>query len=87
MVSNYGRIKNSKNGVMRNGKDNGRGYISVTLKSNGIQKYVYIHREVARAFLSDFNENLQVNHIDKNKSHNYITNKAKFYTYMIYVAI
>lgn len=74
MVSNYGRIKNSKNGVMRNGKDNGRGYISVTLKSNGIQKYVYIHREVARAFLSDFNENLQVNHIDKNKSHNYITN-------------
>lgn len=74
MVSNYGRIKNSKNGIIRNGKDNGHGYISVTLKSNGKQKYIYIHREVARAFLCDFNERLQVNHKDKNKSHNYVTN-------------
>lgn len=75
-VSNYGRIRNGESGRLRKPKDNGRGYCQVALKRYGQQRYVYIHREVARAFLPDFAEELQVNHIDKDKTHNYVSNLA-----------
>lgn len=73
-VSNYGRIRNSISGCIRKAKDNGGGYLTVTLKSHGEMKHVYVHREVARLFLSNFKEELQVNHIDKIKYHNYVSN-------------
>lgn len=73
-VSNYGRVRNKENGCIRKVKDNGRGYLNVTLKRRGKELYIYIHREVAKLFLPDFDETLQVNHKDKNKYHNYISN-------------
>ena len=73
-VSNYGRVRNQKNGCIRRAKDNGHGYLNITLKSHGNQLCIYIHREVARLFLPDFDEALQVNHKNKNKLHNYVSN-------------
>lgn len=72
-VSNMGKIRTS-NGKIRRDKDNGRGYRSMTLKKKGKSRTVYIHREVARCFLPDFDENLQVNHKDRDKTNNSLDN-------------
>lgn len=73
-VSNTGKIRNSKTGKEISQWDNGKGYKVCTLKARPYEKKVYVHREVARAFLKNFREDLEVNHIDKNKSHNYLSN-------------
>lgn len=73
-VSNYGRVKNSITGNILSQGDNGRGYCNVTLKARPYETKKYIHRLVAMAFLPDFDEKLQVNHIDKNKKNNHVSN-------------
>lgn len=73
-VSSKGRVRNSltKNYIALG--NNGKGYVNCKIKSNGITKTVYVHRLVAEAFLNNFNPDLQVNHIDKNKSNNQVEN-------------
>lgn len=73
-VSNYGRVRNSKTGNILSIGDNGHGYCNVTLKARPYEVKKYVHRLVAEAFLPDFDKNLQVNHIDKNKKNNNVTN-------------
>lgn len=73
-ISNYGNIKNSNTNIIRRLKDNGNGYLSCTLKSKGICKTVYPHRELARSFFDNFNPNLHVNHKDYNRKNNHISN-------------
>lgn len=53
---------------------NKRGYLYVNLCKNGKSKSVMIHRLVAKYFLPDFNETLQVNHKDGIKTNNNISN-------------
>ena len=74
MVSNLGRVKNSKTDHIMTIGDNGRGYCNCKIKTGGITKTVYVHRLVAEAFLPDWDPTLQVNHIDKNKKNNCVTN-------------
>lgn len=75
MISNLGRIKNTlTNHIIAVYFDNKRGYGRSKIKTNGITKTVYPHRLVAEAFLPDWNPELQVNHIDKNKSNNCASN-------------
>lgn len=74
LVSNLGRVRNSKTGNFIAIGDNGRGYCNCKLKANGISKTVYVHRLVAEAFLPDWGTKLQVNHIDKNKKNNRVDN-------------
>lgn len=74
-VSSWGNVRNDNTGYIRSlNSDNGRGYINLTLKANGEQTKIYVHREVARSFFDDFEEEKQVNHIDKNKKNNFLTN-------------
>lgn len=78
-VSNYGRVKNIKTEKILKGRDNGHGYLSVSLGSGDRKKRVYIHRLVAQHFI-DIPECLQkynrldVNHIDSNKQNNFYKN-------------
>lgn len=74
LISNYGRVFNSKTNHYIAIGDNGRGYKNCKLKSKGKTITVYIHRLVAQAFLTDWDITKQVNHIDKNKSNNKVTN-------------
>ena len=53
---------------------NSRGYYLVFLSKNGNEKCFKVHRIVAQAFLSDYKEYLQVDHIDRNRLNNNISN-------------
>lgn len=85
-VSNYGRIKSLQR-LVPHGNDyqviNERilklkiiktGYVHIAMNKNGIRKTKAVHRLVARAFLSDWDKNLQVNHIDGDKTNNNVNN-------------
>lgn len=55
-------------------KDNGTGYTQVTIKTDKKYYNFYIHRLVAEAFLDDYSDKLQVDHINGIKSHNRLEN-------------
>ena len=50
------------------------GYESVTLRKNGRQRRLYVHRLVAEAFLPNEQSLREVNHRDENKSNNTLEN-------------
>lgn len=89
-VSNLGRIRrlprhisfmrnnvlveySSKMIILRPNVDYG-GYWSVTLTKGSVSKFHQVHRIVAEAFLSDYSEDLQVDHVDEDKSNNAVSN-------------
>ena len=75
MISNLGRIKNAlTNHTIAVYFDAKCGYGHSKIKANGITKTIYPHLSVAEAFLPDWNPELQVNHIDKNKRNNCVSN-------------
>ena len=70
-VSNKGRVRNKRNGrVLKPMPNRDGGYYRVAL--NG--KCYYIHRLVAGAFFDGDHHNIDVNHIDGNKSNNELPN-------------
>ena len=86
-ISNLGRIKSLSRKTKR--KNNSyriikekilkpevvhTGYLMINLSKNSKTKKKFIHRLVAQAFLKEYNEKLQVNHIDGNKQYNIWTN-------------
>jgi hypothetical protein len=64
----YGKVKNLKAIPDR------YGYLTVTLRKDGIQKLCRIHRLMAKAFLSSYLEELDVDHIDRNRANNKLSN-------------
>jgi len=54
--------------------DNGHGYLRVNLSKDGKMKAICIHRLVAQAFLPDFCKELDVDHIDRDKTNNNLSN-------------
>lgn len=68
-ISNLGRVMNKDNRILKN-LDNGKGYLFIKLKG---AKF-YIHRLVAKHFVVNINNKIQVNHIDGNKSNNNFEN-------------
>jgi len=70
-VSSNGRIKNNKTGQLLSQRLNNNGYYRVTL--GHANNKVYVHREVAKAFLS-VSKNKVVNHKDGNKKNNRLSN-------------
>jgi len=82
-ISNFGRIKilpkkvNCLIGKSRINKErislgslDKEGYRQFSLISKGIEKKVKVHRLVASHFINSGNDNLEVNHIDFNRSNN-----------------
>lgn len=82
-VSNLGRVKSLSRVTSQNKilpeiilkpQIHGRGYFAVGLYKNGKITNNYIHRLVASTFIINQNNSLQVNHIDGDKSNNYVEN-------------
>lgn len=82
-VSNHGRVRSldryDNMGRFRKGKmlsigDNGRGYKNVGLNKDGLLRTVYVHRLVAQAFIPNYYDLPQVNHIDEDPSNNHVDN-------------
>lgn len=68
---NFGRPIKGKMLAQRAQKN---GYMTVKLRSNGIQKTFRVHRIVADAFCDNPNNLPEVNHIDENKKNNRANN-------------
>lgn len=73
-ITSCGRVWSYKAKKFLKPRDNGNGYLKVSLSKDGKQKDYYIHRLVAEAYIHNPENKPQVNHIDENKSHNYINN-------------
>lgn len=79
-ISNLGRVKSierqgnyNRNHILIGGKDS-KGYKIVSLRKNKKGFTKKIHRLVAEAFIPNFNNLPQVNHIDGNKLNNTVQN-------------
>ena len=78
-VSNLGRVKslgngksnNSKERILRPGKTT-NGYLKVCFCKDGKQKWFLVHRLVATAFLENPENKPEVNHIDEDKTNNFV---------------
>lgn len=60
-VSDMGQVKNSKGKILKP-YDNGNGYKKVTLRKEGKNFKLYVHRLVALHFVDGFEEGLTVDH-------------------------
>lgn len=56
--------------------DNGTGYLQVRLEVNGNKVAKYVHRLVAEAFLKKPRDDLEVDHLDSDKTNNSASNLA-----------
>ena len=73
-VSNLGKVKSKKTEKILKPYKTNKGYLTVGFWSNGKKKRLSIHRLVAQAFLSNFNNLPEVNHINGCKTDNNLNN-------------
>ena len=73
-VSNLGKVRNIKSGRVLKTSLNNNGYLRLFLCENNKRKHLYLHRIIATAFIDNPGEKPCVNHIDGNKSNNFVGN-------------
>ena len=73
-VSNIGRVRNVKTERILKPCITKDGYCQVGLCNNKSQKFLLIHRLVAQAFIENLDDKLLVDHSDRIKTNNYISN-------------
>ena len=73
-ITSCGRVWSYRSKKFLKNRDNGHGYKQVGLWHNNKQKIFYVHRLVAEAYISNPNNLLEVDHIDRNLSHNWVNN-------------
>lgn len=76
MISSYGRVLNTDSGKILKGSDpkhNG-GYITYCLIGNDGRKHDYLAHRLVIGTFNGYQNDMEVNHIDANKSNNHIDN-------------
>ena len=73
-VTSCGRVYSYKNKKFLTPVANKKGYLRVGLHKNGKEKKIFVHRLVAQAFIPNPNNLPEVDHIDNDKTHNYVNN-------------
>lgn len=75
-ITSFGVVLSYKNkkAIELKPRMNRKGYLYVNLCENAKYKSTSIHRLVAKYFLPDYSEELEVNHIDGNKTNNNVEN-------------
>ena len=74
MISNKGRIRNTKTNNILKGKITKDGYLEWCLSINGKKSSYLAHRLIYEVFIGELQENYVINHIDGNKLNNCIEN-------------
>ena len=73
-ISSHGRVRINKTSKILSLKYETNGYVRIGLTKDKKQKYFNIHRLVAFAFLEKKDEDIEVDHIDHNRSNNMLDN-------------
>jgi hypothetical protein len=73
-VSTFGNVKNVKTGRILKGFENGFGYLRVGLINEDSKCYMLIHKMASNAFLENPENKECVDHIDRNRKNNHISN-------------
>lgn len=73
-VSNLGKIRNIKTGIVLKPQLHSAGYLMHALYGHGKKKFLLLHRIIATAFIDNPDEKPCVNHIDENKLNNDLSN-------------
>ena len=73
-VTSCGKVWSYKNEKFLTPKANHKGYLYVCLCKDGQRKWCRIHRIVAEAYIPNPDNLPQVEHIDNDKTHNYVNN-------------
>lgn len=73
-VSNFGNVRHANRKKSLAPQENGNGYVYVTKKKNGKRINYYVHRLIAEVFCDNAKPDLEVNHIDFNRSNNKASN-------------
>ena len=72
-ISTFGNVRNKKTNKMMKLNSKG-GYLCISLVNSSGQKSFKVHRLVALAFIQNLENKTDVNHMDKNKHNNNISN-------------
>ena len=72
-VSNTGKVKSLKNSIILKERDL-RGYKRVALFKDGKPHDKRIHRLVGEVFIDNPDKKTEINHKDKNRSNNHVSN-------------
>ena len=73
-ITSCGKVWSYKKKKFLSPGENGDGYLFVILCKNNEMKKYYIHRIVAEAYLPNPENLPQVDHIDNDRTHNYLNN-------------
>ena len=73
-VTSCGKVWSYKRKKFLEPKDNGKGYLYVTLCKDGQKKMYRVHRLVAEAYIPNPENLPQINHKDENKTNNCLQN-------------
>jgi hypothetical protein len=73
-ISNLGRVRNDEKGTFLKGRNNGRGYLRVTLFKNGIPKMFSIHRLIGIYFIENVNNCKEIDHQNRDRLDNCVDN-------------
>jgi hypothetical protein len=78
-VSNTGKVRNDKTcRILKpfriDNSQNNKNYFRVDLNSKDNIRRIRLHRLIAKTFLEDYTEDLFVDHIDRNRLNNHISN-------------
>ena len=73
-VSNLGKVRNIKSGIMLKPWITKDGYLRHCLYKHNKRKNLLLHRIIATAFIDNPGKKPQVNHIDENKLNNDLSN-------------
>ena len=73
-ISSFGRVRNNKTSRIANINTDDKGYYRIQLRKDGSGKTHRVHILVAFAFLEKKEEHTQVDHIDRNRGNNMLSN-------------
>lgn len=72
-VSDHGRVLNCHTNSILRPRDNSYGYSRVALRRNGKTHDVYVHHLVAKAFITGYQDGVQIRH-ERDNSDNHVNN-------------